>query len=304
MINVDQRTLREWHKKAVLPFLSGCAFVGLFWNPDVSIQVVIMLIGIATIGLGHGAMDHRVGEILMRPRFGRNWAVIFTLAYLALVAMGFGGWIIAPAPALILFLAYSALHFGSDRFQANSTVHAASRGAIPLLLPVAFHPEEVSNLFSMITSTDLRVEQYVLPVGLLAALAVFLTVISAVRRREFIQGTETLLLVALNITNPPLVAFTLYFVFLHSIGHIIELAGWLEPKSVLKGFRRIVRESLPLTALLVLASALVISLARVVELKPAIIQTVFIGLSCLTVPHMVVTHAGEKWFSRQEFGLS
>ncbi len=293
-ISVDQRTLRDWHTKAMLPVLGGCALLGLVWNPDISTQVIIMSIGIATIGLSHGAMDHRVGGILIRPQFGRKWPIVFTLSYLALGSAALLIWIAAPAFALVLFLAYSAFHFGSDRFRANGFGHAVSRGAIPLLLPIAFQSDEVSLLFSMVTSMNVRVEPYVFAAGILAAIAVLVTILSAVRRRDFNEGAEIVLLIALNAATPPLIAFTVYFVLLHSVRHIIELAGWLEPKSLARGFRRIGLESLPLTGLLLVAGTFGITFVRVGDLEPTIIQAVFVGLSCLTVPHMVVTYLGEK----------
>ena len=282
----------------MLAVLVALSLLGTVWNPEISTQVAIMSVGIATIGLGHGAMDHRVGEILMRPRFGRNWWIIFGISYLVLALVAYAGWILAPAVALIAFLVYSAIHFGSDRFLPNGIVHAACRGSIPLLLPIAFHSQEVSKLFSTVTSTNVSVEQFASVAGIVAAIAVLVTVVAAVRGGKFIEMAETVLLVALNFTCPPLMAFTVYFVLLHSIRHIVELAGWLEPSSLAEGFRRIARESLPLTVLLLMAGAIGISLVPVGNIQPAIIRTVFVGLSCLTVPHMIVTHLAEKHLPR------
>lgn len=288
----------------MLPVLIGCALLGLFWTPDFTTQVVLMSIGVATIGLGHGAMDHRVGEILMRPRFGQQWPIIFALFYLTLGAMGLAFWFIAPAAALTAFLVYSAIHFGSDRLQENGILHAFMRGSIPILLPIALRPEDVSELFSTIAATTIWVEEYVQSVGILAAIAVLFTLISALRRREYLLGTEALVLVALNFTLPPLIAFSLYFVFLHSIRHIIELAGWIEPNSLAKGFSRIARESVPLTVITLLAGAFAINFARVGGIEAGVIQAVFVGLSCLTVPHMMITHLAEKRSADAEFSMS
>lgn len=294
MTDLDAAKVRALHTTVMLPVLGGSALLGSVWHPDISTQVAIMSIGVATIGLGHGALDHRVGEVLMRSRFGPNWWILFTVSYLFLASASFAGWIEAPAIALIVFLAYSAFHFGSDRFQANGLVNAVSRGAIPLLLPIAFHSEEVSRLFSTVTATNFKAVQYWLPAVVLSVIAVIVTLATAVRRGQYTEATETAMLVVLNFTSPPLIAFTLYFVLLHSIRHIIELAGWLEPRSLKRGFQRVARESLPLTIFVVVAGTIGISLMSVDDVQPAIIRMVFVGLSCLTVPHMLVTHFAEK----------
>lgn len=298
--SVDQRAIRNWHSKAMIPVLGGVTLVGMFWKPDLLTQIVILCIGVATLGLGHGALDHRVGEILLRPKFDGNWLVVFTTLYLMLAAIGFALWVVTPSLALIVFLAYSAFHFGSDRFQPNGAVQVIARGAMPLLLPIACQPAEVSMLFSTITATSVRVEQYAVVAGILVTIAVLVTILSAVRRRESAEVVTTVLLVVLNLTMPPLIGFTMYFVLLHSVRHIIELAGWLEPTSLATGFRRIARESLPITGLLILAGVLGISFAPVGAINPTIIQTVFIGLSCLTVPHMVVTYLAENTLPRRQ----
>ncbi len=295
--NIDQLTIREWHTKIFALVLGGTIFLGLFWSPDLSTQVIIMFIGVATLGLGHGALDHRVGEILLRPRYGSKWLFVFTTGYLMLAAAGFVGWVVAPAVALIVFLAYSSYHFGSDRFQANGVAQVLARGSMPLLLPITFQPAEVSMLFSTITSTSVRVEQYVHAAGTLATVAVLVTILTSIRRRELTEALASILLVALNLTTPPLIAFTVYFVVLHSVRHIIELAGWLEPGSLAIGFRRIARESLPLTVLLLGVGLIGVSFRIGGTIEPTIIQAVFVGLSCLTVPHMVVTHLAEQKFA-------
>ena len=203
-----------------------------------------------------------------------------------------------PGVALVLFLVYSAVHFGSDRYQQGGIIHAAARGAIPILLPIAFHAEEVSKLFSTIASTDINIAQYRIAAWALAAVAVLFTVAVAFRREKYVSAAEAALLVALNFTCPPLIAFTVYFVFLHSIRHIIELAGWLEPDSLARGFYRIMRQSLVVTGLLLAAGAAASFLISADDVEPAIIRAVFVGLSCLTVPHMVVTHLAEKRIGR------
>ena len=298
--DADIREFKKNHAKLMVPVIGALAVLGLIWEPEMTTQITILLFGVGTVGLAHGAMDHRVGEILIRPKFGRAWPIVFTVAYLVFVAVGLAGWVVAPVAALAGFILYSTFHFGSDPSRESGLIFVVSRGALPFLLPIAIHPGEVARLFSLVATADIQLEQYAIPVAILTVIFLIATLTAAARSRNYVHAIETVLLVALNVTNPPLIAFGCYFVLLHSLGHMIELCGWLEPSSPLKGFFKVARESVPLTGLVLVSAAVGSTFAAGSGLEPAVLQTVFVTLSSLTLPHMVVTHFAERHFKRAE----
>ena len=59
--------------------------------------------------------------------------------------------------------------------------------------------------------------------------------------------SESFVLFMLNLFTAPLVAFTIYFCFLHSIRHSISLAHELNKKDFKAGLKDFLKKSLPLT---------------------------------------------------------
>ena len=108
---------------------------------------------------------------------------------------------------------------------------------------------------------------------------------------------EIAALLVLFYTTPPLVAFVVYFCFWHSIRHSIRLAARLKPSSAKAGLRAFIRHAWPMTL-----SATAIGTGAYALLKDrasahAIVQVVFVGLSALTLPHVVLSWWAEARFA-------
>ena len=92
----------------------------------------------------------------------------------------------------------------------------------------------------------------------------------------------------------PLLAFTIYFCFLHSIRHSLTLVFELD-KNFELGLKKFIKKALPLT--LITAGAYLISiysLNHFFELNNAIYKVIFIGLASLTFPHILLEYLIEK----------
>ena len=106
---------------------------------------------------------------------------------------------------------------------------------------------------------------------------------------------EAFVLFLLNLATAPLVAFTIYFCFLHSVRHSITLAYELNKNDFSKGFRKFISKALPLT--LITAIFFIISLLVLKNyyiLNDAILKVIFIGLASLTFPHILLEYLIEK----------
>ena len=101
-------------------------------------------------------------------------------------------------------------------------------------------------------------------------------------------------IILINYFLNPILAFTIYFCFLHSIRHSLTLIFELD-KNFSTGFSKFLKKALPLTlitAVLYLAS--IYSLNNLFELNDAIYKVIFIGLASLTFPHILLEYLIEK----------
>ena len=99
----------------------------------------------------------------------------------------------------------------------------------------------------------------------------------------------------LNYYLSPLIAFTAYFCFLHSIRHIISLSHELNKTNIKKGLNIFFNKALPLS--LITAIFFILSLFFLLDLNQlneAIFKVIFIGLASLTFPHILLEYLIEK----------
>ena len=92
----------------------------------------------------------------------------------------------------------------------------------------------------------------------------------------------------------PILAFTLYFCFLHSIRHSLSLIFELN-KNIKKGFVLFLKKALPLTIITALISLFsLFFLVNYNELNVSVYKVIFIGLASLTFPHILLEYLIEK----------
>ena len=95
----------------------------------------------------------------------------------------------------------------------------------------------------------------------------------------------------LNYIFSPIIAFTVYFCFLHSIRHIISLSNVLDKNDFSNGVKVFIKKALPLivvTALLYFVATFLLS--KSYGLNDVIIKVIFIGLASLTFPHILLEY--------------
>ncbi|MEM7515342.1 MAG: Brp/Blh family beta-carotene 15,15'-dioxygenase [Planctomycetota bacterium] len=251
---------------------------------------------IVLLGLPHGALD---ALIALRARDGRG-RVPLLVAYVGLALLTLVIWKLWPVASLASFLLLSLIHFGrgdvphSRREEPLFAVEAAARGALPLLLPVVFHPEEVSRIFSMLVDVpEATVQSFIASrlsaFSVLSAAAVVTLAYLCSRSQRGRAHMDLAELAALCLTFAllsPLLAFALYFGAWHSMRHLLVLHTWLGERDR----TAVVRRGLPILAVTLLLGGLGYAATADQSVDPrALTQVLFIGLAALTVPHMFVT---------------
>lgn len=259
-------------------------------------QIGVLLAGIILLGFPHGAFDHLVARPLLAPRLGRLWWGPFGAAYLGLAGLVWTAWIVAPLLTLVLFLAGSVLHFGLGDTEDSLDLKHVPRwgaililGAVPILLPIAFHPEQAAPLLGAIGDvTETAMAQALsLSIWLIPAwIAAFLWMCWAGR-----QHGQNLGLTAVTafgfVLLPPLLAFGLYFGLVHSPRHLLRLGAWHDPWDLYKSAIWAARVVVPAAIFCALGIGGLALAAP--DLSIGLMVPIFRIIAALTLPHMIVT---------------
>ena len=99
----------------------------------------------------------------------------------------------------------------------------------------------------------------------------------------------------INYYFSPLVAFTIYFCFLHSIRHGISLMSELDENNLGNGFKIFIKKALPLTFITAIFCLIGLYLLNnTYNFDSSILKIIFIGLASLTFPHILLEYLIEK----------
>jgi len=260
---------------------------------NVETQTVVLAVLVAVVGMPHGGLDHRFGRALLRPALGGRWMIVFGAGYLAVMALVLAGWLLAPLLALAGFVLLSAVHFGladDDLGLPGGLAPTALQGGMVVWVPALFQPAEFTRLLTWVVPGDRWPENILFDsevrFGLWAALAV-IVVRAAVSPKW--SAARTLGFLVVFAVAPPLVGFVVYFCFWHSVIELVRLGRWADMSGVAVGVRRVIVTAAPLSALAVLLGVFGFALVAADRpLTPGLVQTVFVGLSVVAVPHMLL----------------
>ncbi|WP_438764869.1 Brp/Blh family beta-carotene 15,15'-dioxygenase [Kushneria sp. TE3] len=256
------------------------------------LSLTLLTAGVALLGLPHGAFDHLTGARLIRHylpdvRHPRLCLGLFMLGYALMSMTLLWCWYHQPAWALIVFLALSAAHFGTDWRGRQTLMHRLCWGALVIALPFVWRPGEVADIVRTLAISDPA--PFIEAARPVMALALGVVLINA--RRDgamFVVATGLLLLGALVLN--PLVYFVCYFCCFHSPLHLTAIRH----EYGLTHRRQMIRVAAPVVVLTWIGAGAGYLWMSHDHVAGALIKTVFIGLACLTVPHMLVEWLGER----------
>jgi len=282
----------------------------LFSINYLNISSILCLFLILVIGVSHGSLDHIKGKKLLRLlNIKSNY--IFYIAYILISAVVLVTWILLPSITLIVFLTIASYHFGKEdtQFLVNDRSYFTEilyffKGILIILAPLYFHFYETIAIFKLLlidsevfySSLNFIETNYVIQIGILCStLSSIFLFLKNFEIKKFVIFLDFFSIIILNYYLSPLIAFTIYFCFLHSIRHSISLAIDLDPNSIVNGFRLFVKKALPLTILTAFFSFIALYLLNnSYSLDSAILKVIFIGLASLTFPHILLEYFLEK----------
>ncbi len=259
---------------------------------------------VLTIGISHGSLDNLKGKKLLQL-YNINNMAYFYLGYVILSLFVIIFWLFFPSLLLILFLIIASYHFGKEdsEFLCISKglffdILFFLKGSIVISAPLIFQKSKTLEIFDtigmntelIIFSSDLLVIIFIL----LSILSSFIIVSSVRNLYALVLVLDLMAILVLNYFLQPLLAFTLYFCFLHSIRHSISLMYELD-NNLTKSIPIFFKKSLPLTLLTgFLFVTIFILLMGEFDVSNSINKVIFIGLAALTLPHITLEYILEK----------
>ena len=285
-------------------FFNFCILISPFYFMLNFEPIIFCLFLILILGISHGSLDNIKGEKLLKL-FGYKSTISFYLAYIVISCLIIILWLKFPNAILFLFLIVAAYHFGKEdtvfSFKRKFFISECLfflKGSSVILMPLLLQRNPTNEIFKILNFNVFMSPVFSDPFLIMMLCLSFLSsvYISNKKNTELkgIMIMDFLSLFILNFFLTPILAFTLYFCFLHSIRHAITLIFDLD-KSFKSGLKKFVRRAIPLTFVTgVIFLFAIYFLNNFYKLDEAIYKVIFIGLASLTFPHILLEYLLEK----------
>ena len=263
--------------------------------------LIFSLFLILCIGISHGSLDNLKGKKLLKY-YNINSISLFYITYILLSLFIIFSWILLPDFLLILFLLVAAYHFGKEDSDFlkndNKKLLYIFKGSLIIIAPLIFHKNETIEVFKAL---NFDISKTFLIENNFLFLILFLSLISSLFlsfKKNFeikcLLLMDFLSILILNFFINPILAFTIYFCFLHSVRHSLSLIFELD-KNLNKGLNKFIKKAIPLTVLTAIVYLIsLFYLNRYYQVDQAIYKVIFIGLASLTFPHILLEYLVEK----------
>ncbi len=275
-----------------------------------SISPLICLFLVLSIGVSHGSLDNVKGRKLFQI-FGINNISIFYISYILIALMVIILWIIIPSISLMIFLVVASHHFGKEDTQfliiENSYLNQLLfflKGSLIIFAPMYFHFDETISIFKLLLIDNetfyeflnlIETNKALLYGIILSTLASIILFTKNFELKKFVIFLDYFSILLINYYFSPLVAFTIYFCFLHSIRHGISLIFELDKNDLSNGLKTFIKKALPLTILTATFCFFGLYLLNnTYNFDSSILKIIFIGLASLTFPHILLEYLIEK----------
>ena len=274
------------------------------------ISPLICLFLILSIGISHGSLDNVKGRKLFHILQINNFS-IFYIVYILIGLIVITLWIFIPYISLIIFLVVASYHFGKEDTQfliiENSYYNQFLfflKGSLIVFAPMYFHFDETISIFRFLLIENetfyvfldlIETKSILLFCIILSTLANILLFAKDLELKKFTIFLDYFSILIINYYFSPLIAFTIYFCFLHSIRHSISLMSELDENNLSNGFMIFIKKALPMTIITIIICLIGLYLLNNTNnFESSILKIIFIGLASLTFPHILLEYLIEK----------
>ena len=273
--SLAKRVFKNQITQPIILLFSSLLFLLLGYNSSLQslIGFCFIFIGLVSIGIPHGAVDH----LLETGKWEFKKSPGFVLKYLLLSSIMLALWYWIPTLGLILFLVYSSWHFGQADAKAFGlpVIPSFLWGTSVLLYILGTHQSETNNILAFMGGVLFPVA---IPKWTISAWIIF----ALYKKNPSFLITICWLTLASFL--PLIIAFSLYFIGQHSY------SSWLQLKSHLKmDNKRIWLNSLPFHggAWLILILLFFFWPDKEMSSIQKYAGQFFIFIACISFPHVI-----------------
>ena len=285
-------------------FFNLCILISPFYLMLNFEPIILCLLLILILGISHGALDNIKGKKLLKL-FGYESTAYFYLIYILISFLIIIFWMVFPNIVLFLFLVVASYHFGKEdtvfsfkrKFLVSEFLFFL-KGISVIATPLLLQRDATNEIFKILNfdvfESAIFSDEFLI---ILLCLSFLSSLYISNKKNSDIKGIMIMdfsSLIILNFFLTPILAFTLYFCFLHSIRHSITLIFELD-KNFKSGVKKFINKAIPLTFVTAVIFLFTIYfLHNFYELDEAIYKVIFIGLASLTFPHILLEYLLEK----------
>ena len=225
--------MKKINFKHSVVFFSLCILISPFYLVVSSEPIILCLFLILILGISHGALDNIKGKKLLKL-FGYKSIISFYFAYILISLSIIIFWLIFPNIILFLFLVVAAFHFGKEdtvfsfkrKFFISESLFFL-KGSSVIMAPLLLQRDATIEIFRILNfnvfESVIFSDQFLI---ILLCLSFLSSLYISNRKNVDLKGIMIMdfsSLIILNFFLTPILAFTFYFCFLHSIRHSITL---------------------------------------------------------------------------------
>lgn len=274
--------------------------------------MAVIVVSVCVLGIPHGGLDHLSGKKWLAPTWGSYWFVPFGSIYLGIAVVTVAGWLIYPFMTAISFFIISANHFGReqqlDKLASRwNVIRAIGSGGLVIWVPAWMRPAEMTQVLQAILPQSIGSSGETIVYGTQVLSLVFIpiaivdavhAIASATVRSQggFDFAIRQLTLAVISAFAPIPFSFCLFFCGWHSIRGLNQLM-----KDHHMTLRELAWASLPMTLGAIGLCALGMGFWQSGrELSTELTRTLFLGLSGMAVPHLVLHDITPQMVRRTE----
>ena len=259
---------------------------------EISFISLLALCMVSFIGVPHGSFDGAVAALLGYKT--KKDFFIFVFLYLIISASVIVFWIYFSVVALFLFIFISVINFGLCdwsylELKKYKWSISLTHGLNIVFGIIFFHTSETFEIFTFLSNSSfIQLQKFLFAAYILYFILLIKYFYLAFNVPKLRWGLLEMVIVLLIIfLTEPLVAFSIYFCFIHTFKHV---------KSILKDTSKhlannefVTITTISFTVLTWIGGILaILYLYNNYSFEESFIKTLFIGLAALTLPHMTL----------------
>ncbi len=284
-------------------FFNLCILISPINQSPGNILIISCLFLILIIGISHGALDDLKGKKLFKL-LGYKSKHLFYISYIFISLSIIVSWLILPNLVLLIFLIVASFHFGKEdtvfkiKEKNFNEILFFLKGSPVIIAPLLFQRDSTNEIFMTLNFYVFQSSFFndfnLIVLLILSFISNIYLSISKSTELKNIMIIDYFSIIILNIFLTPILAFTIYFCFLHSIRHTLGLINEMD-RYFIKGLKKFAVRAIPLTLITALIFLMSIYfLNNLYNIDEAIYKVIFIGLASLTFPHILLEYLLEK----------